>query len=126
MYITELSTGDKILLKLNSTTPAYPVMIGKVFLYKTGKQYAKKQNIYFTGGTATIIRNSDDVLVLNFVSRSDPSFSGIAEIDYGAINLLYLYEGETNEATVAEGLRNKTTAPAMDIYRKKIILRWKE
>ena len=70
--------------------------------------------------------NDSRVLVLQFSSRVNPSFSGIAEIDYFSIQSLYLYEGETNAATVAKGLENKQLAPAMRIYRKKVILKWKE
>ena len=126
MYITELSVGDKILITLNGKSPAYPVKMGTSLVYKTGKQYARKQDPYFSEGTASVILNSENVLILSFAALVNPSFSGIAEVDYPSVQSLYLYTGETNASTVAKGLYNKATAPAMDIYREKIVLRWKE
>ena len=126
MYITELNIGDKILIELNKSSPAYPTKMGKSVVYKTGKQYARKQDIYFNEGTATVILNDGNVLVLSFAGLVNPAFSGIAEVDYSSVQSLYLYTGETNESTVSKGLYNKSTAPAMDIYREKIVLRWKE
>ncbi len=126
MYITELKAGDKILITLNKSTPAYPTLLGNSLLYKTGKQYRRKQDAYFNEGTANVLLNSERVLVLTFAGLTNPSFSGVAEIDYSAVKSIYLYTGETNADTVAEGLYNKSTAPAMNIYRKKIILKWTE
>ena len=126
MYITELKAGDKILITLNSSTPAYSTLMGKSVIYKTGKQYRRKQDIHFSEGTATVILNSERVLVLNFAGLTNTSFSGVAEVDYYAVKAAYLYTGETNAATVAEGLYNKATAPPMNIYRKKIVLKWTE
>ena len=124
MYITELSEGDEILITLGDSTPAYPVLVGKSVIYRTGKRYARKQDVYFSEGTATVLLNSERVLVLRFAGTINPSFSGIAEVDYQAVRSLYLYQGETNADTVAKGISDKTTAPAMDIYRKKIVLKW--
>ena len=126
MYITDLKAGDEILITLTPQYPAYLTRAGKVVVYKTGKQYKKSQSIPFTEGEASVLLNDSRVLVLQFSSRVNPSFSGIAEIDYFSIQSLYLYEGETNAATVAKGLENKQLAPAMRIYRKKVILKWKE
>jgi len=126
VYITELNVGDKILITLNGKSPAYPVKVGPSLIYKTGKQYARKQDLYFSEGTASVILNSENVLILSFAALINPSFSGIAEVDYSSVQSIYLYTGETNTSTVAKGLYNKATAPAMDVYRKKIILRWTE
>ena len=122
MYVTELNAGDRILISLSRSTPAYPT--GKPSTYKTGKKY-KRQDIAFTKGTGVVLSNSDKVLTFRFADFYNPSTSGIAAVEYYAISSIYLYEGETNAATVAEGLNDPTTAPAMDIYRKKVDLRWK-
>ena len=126
MYVTELKSGDKILITLTKYSPAYPTRAHNSVVYKTGKQYKRAQNKYFNEGTATVLLNSENVLVISFASLSDHSFSGIAEIDYPSIRSLYLYTGETNADTVSKGLYNKSTAPPMQIYRKKIILKWTE
>jgi hypothetical protein len=122
VYVTDLSAGDRILISLSSSTPAYPT--GDSLIYKTGKKY-KRNAITFTKGTAVVLSNSDKVLTFRFADFYNPSTSGIAAVEYYAISSIYLYEGETNAATVAEGLNDPTTAPAMDIYRKKVDLRWK-
>lgn len=126
MYITELKAGDQILIDLHKSLPAYPTRSGKVTIYRTGSQYKLGKAVSFSEGEGTVILNSGKVLVMNFSGRVNPSFHGVAEIDYSAVNNLYIYEGETNADTVAKGLENKQTAPAMRIYRKKVVLRWQE
>lgn len=126
MYITELKAGDEILIDLHKSLPAYPTKEGNVIIYKTGSRYKKGKPVTFSEGEGTVILNSNKVLVFRFAGRINPSFHGVAEVDYSAIQKLYIYEGETNADTVAEGLNNKQTAPAMKIYRKKVVLRWQE
>ena len=126
MYITDLSAGDEILITLTPQYPAYISTVGTKVLYRTGKSYEKSQSIPFSEGEATVIINDSRVLVIRFSDRVKPDFSGVAEVDYFAIQSIYLYEGETNATTVAKGLENKQLAPASKIYRKKVILRWKE
>tara|TARA_R110002110_G_scaffold201156_2_gene412051 strand:+ start:181 stop:561 length:381 start_codon:yes stop_codon:yes gene_type:complete len=124
MYVTNLQTGAEVLFNLHSSLPAYPVRENNVVIYKTGRQYKKAQEVPLTEGEGTVILNDSKVLVLRFSARTNPSFQGVAEIDYNALKSLYVYGGETNAATVAAGLNNKQTAPAMKIYRNKVILRW--
>ena len=125
MYITELSAGDKILITLSTATPAYPTRASKdSIVYKTGKQY-KRNDITLLKGVAVVLTNSDKVLTFRFYDFYTPAISGIAAVDYYSISSIYLYEGETNASTVAEGLNDPTTAPPVDIYRKNVVLRWK-
>ncbi len=126
MYVTELKAGDQILITLDRATPAYPTTSGDVVVYKTGKQYKKSQNLHFNQGEGTVILNDSRVLVIRFCDIGNVSFNGVAELDYYAIKSIYLYEGETNAATVAEGLNNKQSAPPSKIYRKKVVLKWVE
>ena len=126
MYITELSPGDKILISLSRHAPAYPTRTSPTsIVYKTNSRY-KRHDLTFTKGIGVVLNNVDRVLTIRFSDYYNPATSGIAAIDYNAVASIYLYEGETNAATVAEGLNDPTTAPAMEIYRKKVDIRWKE
>lgn len=125
MYITEISPGDQILITLASSMPAYPTREAKdSVVYRTGRRF-KRNAITFIKGTAVVLSNSNNVLTFRFADFYNPSTSGIAAVDYQSVSSIYLYEGETNAATVAEGLNDPTTAPPVNIYRKKVILRWK-
>ena len=126
MYITELRAGDQILIDLHKRLPAYPTEEGDVIIYKTGFQHKLGKQVTFSEGEGTVLLNNNKVLVFRFSGRTNPSFQGVAEVDYSAVKNLYVYEGETNASTVAKGLDNKQTAPAMNIYRKKVVLRWQE
>lgn len=126
MYIYELSAGDKILISLSRQTPAYPTRASPTsIIYKTGKEY-KRQEVPFIKGIGTVLSNADKILTIRFSDYYNPARSGIAAVEYTAVSSIHLYEGETNAATVAEGLNDPTTAPAMEIYRKKVDIRWKE
>lgn len=125
MYVTELSSGDQILITLASSMPAYPTRETKdSVVYRTGRRF-KRNAITFIKGTAVVLSNADNVLTFRFADFYNPSTSGIAAVDYQSVSSIYLYEGETNAATVAEGLNDPTTAPPVNIYRKKVVLRWK-
>ena len=124
MYITELTAGDEILIKLHRNLQAYPSGTPGNIVYRTGKRYNKGNHVAFIEGTGKVISNTSKVLSIIFSSVVQSSLSGLADIDYHAIREVYLYEGETNATTVAKGLNNVHLAPAMNIYRKKVILRW--
>ena len=126
MYITDLKAGDEILITLSKNLSAYPLRYpsGKI-VYKTNVRNAHRESQRFVHGTGKVISNSNNVLKISFTQGWNKSqFSGVAEIDYQAVSLLYLYQGETNASTVAKGLDNPATAPPMNIYRKKVVLRW--
>tara|TARA_R110002051_G_scaffold268489_1_gene328539 strand:+ start:253 stop:636 length:384 start_codon:yes stop_codon:yes gene_type:complete len=127
VYVTDLQSGDRILISLVSSSPAYPTRTNTEgsIVYKTGRKY-KKHELTFLKGTATILSNISNVLTFRFADFYNPTTSGIAAVDYKSISSIYLYEGETNASTVAQGLNDPTTAPAVDIYRNKVILRWTE
>jgi len=126
VYITELNAGDEILITLNGAALAYPTTQGNTVIYRTGRRHKKSQTVPFNEGEGTVLLNDSKLLVIRFSARTNPDFHGVAEIDYYAINSIYLYEGETNATTVAAGLNNKQSAPASKIYRKKVILKWVE
>ena len=127
MYITDLTAGDDIKISLVDSSPAYPTWDWKGgTVWKTGRRHKNNRSLNFSEGTGHVISNSDKVLRIRFVDAINTVFTGIAEIDYTSISSVYLYEGETNAATVAQGLNDPTTAPAINIYRKRVILRWTE
>ena len=136
MYITELSAGDKILLKLISGKYAYPELINGEITYRTSNINQKMKASYFIEGEGFIISNENKKIKMSFNSFDSRSCYGIAEVDYNAFQFIYLNEGETNADTVVpkkkldfdleEDIEFPHTAPAMQIYRKKIILFWSE
>ena len=136
MYISELSPGDKILFKLISGKYAYPELNRDSILYKTSSTNQKLKSFYLTEGEGVILSNKNKKINVSFNSFDSRSCNGIAEIDYGAFQFIYLYEGETNEKTVIpkkkfdfnleEEIEFTHTSPAMNIYRKKIDLFWSE
>ena len=136
MYISELSPGDKILFKLIPGKYAYPELNKDSITYKTSNINQKLKAFYLTEGEGFIISNKDKRIDLRFNSFDSRTCHGIAEIDYGAFQFIYLYQGETNSETVVPkrkldfnlevDIEFPHTTPTMQIYRKKIDLFWSE
>lgn len=136
MYISELSTGNKIRFKLISGHFAYPELQNNSLVYKTSNISKQESGFYLTEGEGTILSNNNKVISVQFNSFDSRSCHGVAELDYVAFQNIYLYEGETNSETVLpkkiidfnleQDLEFPHTAPAMNIYRKKITLFWSE
>ena len=127
MYLPDVPVGSNVLLTLHSQHPAWPTREGSRVIHTTSKAvHRSRSDAPFTEGTGTVLENSNLRLTVQFVDRTNPRFFGVARLDYHAIQLLYVYQGETNEETVYGDLVNISAVPKMDIYRKKVILRWSE
>jgi len=133
MNITELKSGDDILITLLRSRPANPVRVREETIHRT-KDAFKRTPRSFTGGKGIVLANADKILTIRFTSNTASSFEGVAELQYEAIRDIHIWQGETNADTVV--LKRKLdfeleipvefphTMPATKIYRKKVNLLW--
>ena len=133
MNITDLKSGDDILITMLRPRPANPVMVKDSLIHQT-KGSNKRSPQSFTGGEGIVLSNANKVLTIRFTSNTNSNFEGVAELDYDAIRDIHIWEGESNADTVV--LKRKLdfkleipvefphTMPAVKIYKKKVNLRW--
>ena len=131
--ITELKQGDDIIVTLLRSRPATPTGVGNQIIYCTSNNY-KRTPHEFTGGQAIVLANAGKILRIQFTSRPNANVGGVAELDYAAIQSIYIWEGESNADTVV--MKRKLdfeleipvkfphTMPPMKIYKKKVNLIW--
>tara|TARA_A100001515_G_scaffold140438_1_gene136138 strand:- start:182 stop:595 length:414 start_codon:yes stop_codon:yes gene_type:complete len=133
MNITDLKSGDDIVITLLRTRPANPVQVKGDIIHRTKNEF-KRTPRSFTGGEGIVLANADKILTIRFTSNTASNFEGVAELEYEAIRDIHIWEGETNADTVV--LKRKLdfeleipvefphTMPATKIYKKKVNLLW--
>ena len=133
MNITDLKSGDDIVITLLRSRPANEVNVNGNVIYRTKGHY-KRNARSFTGGEAIVMANANKVLTVRVTSNTNSNFEGVAELEYKSIRDIHIWEGETNADTVV--LKRKLdfeleipvefphTMPAVKIYKKKVNLFW--
>ena len=132
MNITDLKSGDDILITMLRSRPANAINVSGEVIYSTKGQY-KRNSPAFTGGRCTVLSNSDKILKVRFRNNTN-YIEGVAELEYNAIRDIHIWEGETNADTVVSKrkldfeleipVENPHTMPASKIYRKRVNLLW--
>ncbi len=137
MKIKDLKAGDRVYLTINRNFAPVEVRLGSEVVFETGQGWQARVGRSFTQCNGVINKHTtlrnEPALELQFTSLIDSNNTGVARIAYFTIKGLWLYQGETNIATVVpkevSDKRNEWpyTAyqlPPVNIYRKKIQLVW--
>ena len=89
MNITDLKSGDDILITMLRSRPANAINVSGDVIYSTKGQY-KRNSPAFTGGRCIVLSNSDKILKVRFRNNTN-YIEGVAELEYNPIRDIHIW-----------------------------------